>query len=776
MMQASQDGCNRARTLMRFACAVCVSTASLAFACAASAATITVTTTADAGPGSLRAAVAAANTGDTVVLPASTGHYLVTSGEIQIVNPITIKGAGASGSVIAANGSSRVFEVTSGVPSGATVTFEGVTITGGAATTEPGGGGILVDSGQLDVIASTISGNTAGTATAPLVATTQNPPAGGGGIYNDGGTTRVSNSTISDNTTVISGGFCCHGGGAIYAEKGDVDIVNSDVSNNSASAIHNVGGTESDDDGGGAIHDDASTSNINVSHSTLNGNSTTVMDLGAAPGDTCCHGGGALYQDGTNITVVDSTLSGNTATLAGTGGTSSFVVEGGGAIYQDSRSTTLIGTTLSGNSASFSSSPLPTISGGGAFYTDSSNYPTDITNTTITGNTTNISGATNGGGGVYTDATSPGPLNLANATIAGNSATGAPGGGVYVYQTTMNSADSIVALNTAASGGADCDGTTPTLDSLGYNLDGAPDSCSFTAAGDQAVPAASVGLAPLANNGGPTMTRALLPGSAAIDGGNPAGCTDPSGLPLDVDQRGLPRPAGPFCDIGAYEFSPPFLTSPPVILGIAQVGQALFCSPGLFGGTPARSVGFKWNRRGASISGANGERYVPVAADAGQPLTCTETDTGDGSLSATSASMLVAATPASFGPSPLVSLRISRGVIKLPRGASSVSISVANRNSFAVKGSLQATTPAFGVISSALGATTRFSLPARTTKKVKLRFSKGIVKRLASKRRLVIQLTLSLRDPAGRGVTVNGNYLLERASRHHARRRAAAGA
>ena len=58
-------------------------------------------------------------------------------------------------------------------------------------------------------------------------------------------------------------------------------------------------------------------------------------------------------------------------------------------------------------------------------------------------------------------------------------------------------------------------------------------------------------LGPLQNNGGPTQTMALLPGSAAIDAANDAICAAP---PVNnLDQRGITRPQGPHCDIGAYE-------------------------------------------------------------------------------------------------------------------------------------------------------------------------------------------------------------------------------
>ncbi len=64
---------------------------------------------------------------------------------------------------------------------------------------------------------------------------------------------------------------------------------------------------------------------------------------------------------------------------------------------------------------------------------------------------------------------------------------------------------------------------------------------------------------PLQNNGGPTFTHALPPGSPAIDAGNdnPGGCTDNLGATLTADQRGARRPANGAvstrCDIGAYE-------------------------------------------------------------------------------------------------------------------------------------------------------------------------------------------------------------------------------
>jgi hypothetical protein len=90
--------------------------------------------------------------------------------------------------------------------------------------------------------------------------------------------------------------------------------------------------------------------------------------------------------------------------------------------------------------------------------------------------------------------------------------------------------------------------TTPNcnkvLDSLGHNLTD-DDSCGLTAPSDLVVADAMLG--PLADNGGPTETHALLAGSPAIDAGSPD-CPPPA-----TDQRGVLRPQGAACDIGAFE-------------------------------------------------------------------------------------------------------------------------------------------------------------------------------------------------------------------------------
>ena len=86
--------------------------------------------------------------------------------------------------------------------------------------------------------------------------------------------------------------------------------------------------------------------------------------------------------------------------------------------------------------------------------------------------------------------------------------------------------------------------------SAGHNLDG-DGTCNLTAAGD--ISAVDPLLGPLADNGGPTETHELLPGSPAIDAIAVADCVDLDGEPVVTDQRGVARPQGVACDIGAFE-------------------------------------------------------------------------------------------------------------------------------------------------------------------------------------------------------------------------------
>jgi hypothetical protein len=90
------------------------------------------------------------------------------------------------------------------------------------------------------------------------------------------------------------------------------------------------------------------------------------------------------------------------------------------------------------------------------------------------------------------------------------------------------------------------------LTSLGYNLVESKDGCTLT--GDLTGNRVDVlaGLTPLGDYGGGRLTHALHPTSPAIDAGL---CVDLAGQPVLIDQRGVARPQGPACDIGAVELS-----------------------------------------------------------------------------------------------------------------------------------------------------------------------------------------------------------------------------
>jgi CSLREA domain-containing protein len=164
-------------------------------------------------------------------------------------------------------------------------------------------------------------------------------------------------------------------------------------------------------------------------------------------------------------------------------------------------------------------------------------------------------------------------LSITNSTIVDNT-----DGGVshdYLrYSGPDPMPDTIANTIVAGNGGFDCFSPTSGdplgdmhLRSLGHNVIGDATNCGFVAApsdlvGTTANPVDPL-LAPLADYGGPTPTHALLSNSPAInaipvadcvydDDGNP----NTPGVPLTTDQRGVHRPQGAACDIGAYEFAP----------------------------------------------------------------------------------------------------------------------------------------------------------------------------------------------------------------------------
>ena len=235
---------------------------------------------------------------------------------------------------------------------------------------------------------------------------------------------------------------------------------------------------------------------------------TLILNNSTVSGNRVGSWAAGIYKGGT-LTLTNSMVSSNRASG-----------QAGG--IHNTGTLTLISSTVSRNTAGSDSGGI-------------SNIGTLIlTNSTISGNS-----ATNGGG-IY-NRYENNTVTLTNSTVSWNSAT--DGAGIYNEGGTVNMKNSIVAESTF---GQDCFGIGTTV-SLGYNLD-SDGTCNLTEPTD--LPNTAPLLGPLQNNGGPTLTHAMQSGSPAIDAGS---CTDIDGNPVRNDQRGVPRPQHPTCDIGAFE-------------------------------------------------------------------------------------------------------------------------------------------------------------------------------------------------------------------------------
>jgi hypothetical protein len=261
---------------------------------------------------------------------------------------------------------------------------------------------------------------------------------------------------------------------------------------------------------------------------------TNIMLLGNVAGPTGSGvGGGILNGVNSTLVITNSTLSRNSA-------------DAGGGIHNNA-SLAINNCAFQGNSATFNGGGI--LNNGGSL---------SISNSTLSSNS-----ASSLGGGIVNWAN--GAANISFATLFGNSASN--GGGIFNdYSDTLNIKNSIVAASTS---GGDCS-NAGTWNATGTNF-----TTNGTCPGFTQVTAAQLNLGPLADNGGPTQTHALLPGSVAIDaapdctdlGGNPSRPTKLA--PADVvttDQRGVSRPQGKACDVGSYEFMPcnvqPTITCP----------------------------------------------------------------------------------------------------------------------------------------------------------------------------------------------------------------------
>lgn len=303
------------------------------------------------GSCSLRDAIAAVTTGDTVVFASGvTGTINIdpAEGEIEINWPILLQGPGADLLTVNAGGNSRVFYLCAG-PS---MEFQGLTITGGSASKGGGlydecsdgftlrdvvvtgneatdsGGGALYSAGSVTLINTVISNNTAsgdgggvmsGDLTMMNSTISGNSTNGGGGGAFAAGSIAVSSSTFDGN----SAGNC---GGGLYTRVagGTVTITNSTFSNNAAVESY-----------GGGIDIDGRNNTVVIANTTITGNSAVT-------------GGGIHFDSGNDVSLFMNTIAGNAAT------TTDALYSGGGIHFSGDEplvTLTLVGTIVSGNSA-----------------------------------------------------------------------------------------------------------------------------------------------------------------------------------------------------------------------------------------------------------------------------------------------------------------------------------------------------------------------------------------------------------------------------------------
>jgi predicted outer membrane repeat protein len=300
------------------------------------------------------------------------------------------------------------------------------------------------------------------------------------------------NITLDD--MVFTGNSANGLGGAIYlGNNASLTIRNSTITGNTALS----GGGIYFNNGGSLVMENCS----------ITGNSATSPSSGT---------GGGLYFDAAalatppagftpnTLVIRDSTFSGNTS--AGMGG----------AIHLDTLTGTLDlqNSTLSGNTAAFSGGGISAASAAGSLL---------IQDCTITQNTANGTNSANGGGGIFRGSILNNTLTLTNSIVSGNYSPVAP------------------------------DIKTDSLTTTHANFSAIGSATGFTlAAGGNNLPfGANLKLAPLASNGGPTQTFAILAGSPLINAGSNAAI--PGALTTDQRGQNYPRIVDGTVDIGAFE-------------------------------------------------------------------------------------------------------------------------------------------------------------------------------------------------------------------------------
>ena len=576
----------------------------------------TVVNTDDTGAGSLRDAIEQANANegaDTISFDAAlAGQTIILSSELLISDNVTITGLGAEQLLISGNHNSRIFNIDDG-DKNITITVEisGLTLTQGHAEN----GGAILNNEILSITDSVISLNAASlngggiyhaagllTITDTLFADNR-ANQDGGGLYNSTQDLEISGSTFLRNVADRNGGgvytlqgvarYGIQGPPPVSAYPGDViqisslypsikyqfNLVTISDTRFIENSAQNGGGLFSGYTSGPAINYyygwykpiiisippsviEGASENVNternkteffLTDSTFIGNYAVngggvyhgagllEMKRNSIHNNLASNSGGGIANYG-NLIIDETTLSENTARF-------------GGGVFQSGGTLTMKNSTLSNNSA--------THSGGGIFQTDGSPqllYPEDsqvdlvvlsdletMFSVSLIEEAPYVSASTNTIDdwrfSSYPILFSPSStLNIINSTITGNRAAHS-GGGIatparYNQFTTTTISNSIIAGNTAAAF-AQVEGSFVFNSNIIQNsIEGLLDPV-------------------LRDNGGPTKTHALLPGSAAIDAGSNQAASE-AGLITDQRGEGSQRFKEGTVDIGAFEVQAPF--------------------------------------------------------------------------------------------------------------------------------------------------------------------------------------------------------------------------
>jgi hypothetical protein len=495
---------------------------------------------------SLRGAIIAANAiGGTNVIVLTNTLYNLTipgayedgclTGDLDVTNGnLTVVSGTLSPAIISASGlGDRVFEIFSN----AQLTISNVVITGGAAPsatntsaesyTEQSGGGIY-NLGTLTLLNCVISNNLCGAAPSGT-----NIGASGAGVFTAAQCSMtnciIANNQAGGGPNATYNGNSGNGGGVFNSDAGMLALSSCVIAQNSTGA----GGynpNSADGGNGGGLYNQGQASLLNcvLSSNVCAGGAEGALGVGPGIGATGGNGGGGggIYNTGL-LQLISCTIADNNGGTGGQGGGGSSKGgnggEGGyGGGLNNEGSASVIACSITYNVAG---------TGGEA----GSTIPEPFGPGGTGGNGGN-------GGGIYNapDNTSTLLNTLISSNVAGN-------GG---FQLVPLGYDGAPGSGPDGSGAFTSQGFN--LMAQGTGLSGITNGTSNDIVGTASSPISSL-IGPLQNNGGNTLTVALLPGSPAIDAGDDALLSPP--YSITVDQRGYPRKSGAHVDIGAFEYN-----------------------------------------------------------------------------------------------------------------------------------------------------------------------------------------------------------------------------